>query len=102
MALWALVSRWVIERGFTGCFYLTASWSLFAFAIIAAGALLRERIYRWLGLGVLGAAVGRVVILDVWRLETIYRIVSLFVLSLVLLTLGFIYNKYQERLRQWL
>ena len=102
VALWILISRWVVERGFTGCFYLTASWSLFAFAIIAAGAVLRERIYRWLGLAVIGLAVGRVVIFDVWKLETIYRIVSLFVLSLVLLTLGFIYNKYQERLRQWL
>jgi hypothetical protein len=102
VALWVLISRWVVERGFTGCFYLTASWSLFAFAIIALGAALRERMYRWLGLAVIGLAVGRVVIFDVWKLETIYRIVSLFVLSLVLLTLGFIYNKYQERLRQWL
>lgn len=101
-ALWVLISRWVVERGFTGCFYLTASWSLFAFAIIALGAALRERMYRWLGLVIIGCAVGRVVIFDVWHLETIYRIVSFFALGAVLLVLGFIYNKYQERLREWL
>ena len=87
--------------GFSG-FYLTASWSVFAFGVFAAGMVMRERMYRWLGLGVLGAAIGRVVIFDVWRLETIYRILSFFALGLVLLVLGFIYNKYQERIRQWL
>ena len=101
-ALWVLVSRWVVQSEFTGGFYLTASWSIFAFAIIAVGAGLRERMYRWLGLVILGCAVGRVVIFDVWRLETIYRIVSFFALGAVLLVLGFIYNKYQERLREWL
>jgi hypothetical protein len=96
VALWLLVSRW-----FSG-FYLTVSWSVFAFAVFTAGIALRERVYRWLGLGVLGAALARVVIFDVWRLETVYRILSFFALGVVLLVLGFIYNKYQERIRQWL
>jgi hypothetical protein len=47
-------------------------------------------------------AVGRMVILDVWKLETIYRIASLFALGVVLLVLGFIYNKYQEKIKEWL
>ncbi|MEY4388159.1 MAG: hypothetical protein RLY20_3442 [Verrucomicrobiota bacterium] len=102
VALWLLFSQWISQRGFNGCFYLTASWSVFAFGLIGAGVLLRERMYRWVGLGVLGAAVARVVVIDVWKLETLYRIVSFFALGLVLLTLGFIYNKYQERLRHWL
>ena len=41
-------------------------------------------------------------IFDAWKLETIYRIASLFALGVVLLVLGFFYNKYQERIRQWL
>jgi len=100
LSLWWLVSSWVLQ-GFSG-FYLTASWSLFAFVAFAAGIALRERLYRWLGLGVLGAALARVVIFDVWKLDTLYRILSFFALGLVLLVLGFIYNKYQERIRQWL
>jgi hypothetical protein len=98
--LWWLTSRWVAQ-GFSG-FYLTASWSAYAFAILATGMALRERMYRWLGLGILGAALARVVIFDVWKLDTLYRILSFFALGLVLLVLGFIYNKYQERIRQWL
>ena len=101
VALWVLVSRWVAEV-FTGHFYLTASWSVFAFALIALGVVVRERIYRWLGLVIIGCAIGRAMIFDVWKLQTLYRIVSFFALGAVLLVLGFIYNKYQERLRQWL
>lgn len=100
VALWWLGSAWV-KQGFSG-FYLTASWSVYAFGLLALGMALRERIYRWLGLGVLGAALARVVFLDVWRLETLYRFVSLFALGLVLLVLGFLYNKYQDRIRPWL
>lgn len=99
-SLWWLATQWVMQ-GFSG-FYLTASWSVFAFLLLALGVARRERLYRWLGLGIVGAAVGRVVIFDVWRLETLYRILSFFALGLVLLVLGFIYNKYQERIRQWL
>ncbi|MGH7969539.1 MAG: DUF2339 domain-containing protein, partial [Limisphaerales bacterium] len=83
-------------------FYLTASWSLLALALFTCGILLRERVYRWLGLGILACAVGRVVVFDVWKLETLYRILSFMALGIVLLVLGFIYNKYQEKIREWL
>ena len=56
----------------------------------------------WLGLGVLACALGRVVVFDVWKLETPYRILSFMALGIVLLVLGFIYNKYQEKIKEWL
>jgi hypothetical protein len=100
LTLWLLVSRWV--RQYAGGFYLTASWSGLALALFTAGIGLRERMYRWLGLGLLGCALGRVIIFDVWKLEQLYRIASLMALGVVLLVLGFVYNKYQDKLRQWL
>ena len=101
LSLWRFLSLWVLEQQ-PGGFYLTASWSLLALGLFTAGIVLRERMYRWLGLGILACALGRVMIIDVWRLETIYRILSLMALGIVLLVLGFIYNKYQEKLREWL
>jgi hypothetical protein len=101
LSLWRFLSLWVLEQQPAG-FYLTASWSLLALAFFTAGIALRERIYRYLGLGVLACALGRVVIIDVWNLETIYRILSFMALGIVLLVLGFIYNKYQEKIREWL
>jgi hypothetical protein len=100
LSLWLFVSRWVLEQA--SGFYLTASWSLLALAFFTAGMVLRERMYRWLGLGVLACTLGRVVIFDVWKLETVYRILSFMALGIVLLVLGFVYTKYQEKIKEWL
>jgi len=100
LSLWLFVSRWVLEMA--SGFYLTASWSLLALGLFSAGLFLRERMYRWVGLGILACALGRVVIFDVWKLEAIYRILSFMALGIVLLVLGFIYSKYQEKIKEWL
>jgi hypothetical protein len=100
LSLWLFVSRWVLDMA--SGFYLTASWSLLALALFSVGLFLRERMYRWLGLGILACALGRVVIFDVWKLEAIYRILSFMALGIVLLVLGFIYSKYQEKIKEWL
>lgn len=100
-ALWLFVSRWVgITTGTQ--FLLTASWAVLAGVLFTAGFVLRERMHRWLGLGILASAVTRVFLFDVWRLETLYRILSFVALGIVLLALGFVYNKFQDKIRQWL
>jgi hypothetical protein len=101
LSLWRFLSLWVLEQQPAG-FFLTASWSLLALAFFTVGITLRERMYRYLGLGVLACALGRVVIFDVWKLEPLYRILSFMALGIVLLVLGFIYNKYQETIKEWL
>jgi hypothetical protein len=98
ISLWRLLACWVTTSGI----FLTMSWAGFAVLMFAAGMILRERFHRWLGLGVLAAAVGRVVLVDVWKQETIYRVLTFMALGVALLVVGFIYNKYQEKIRQWL
>jgi hypothetical protein len=100
ISLWLLLSRWILQQ--PDGIYLTAGWSVLALAFFIAGMAVREREYRWLGLGILACALSRVVLFDVWRLETLYRILSFMALGIVLLVLGFIYNKYQEKIKQWL
>lgn len=100
LSLWLFVSRWVSQEA-SGS-YLPVSWAALAFLLFLVGLGLRERMYRWVGLTVLGCALGRVVVFDVWKLQTIYRIVSFFALGVVLVVLGFIYNKYQEKIKEWL
>jgi hypothetical protein len=101
LSLWRFLHLWVLEQWPEGL-YLTAGWSLLALALFTAGIGLRERMYRWLGLGILACALGRVMVVDVWKLETLYRMLSFMALGVVLLVLGFIYNKYQEKIREWL
>ena len=100
LSLWLFISRWMLEMA--SGFYLTASWSVLALLLFAVGLTLRERMYRWVGLGILACALGRVIVFDVWKLETIYRVLSFMALGIVLLVLGFIYSKYQEKIREWL
>lgn len=100
VSFWLYVSRWVLE--FAGGFYLTVSWSALALILFVMGMTFRERIYRWTGLGVLGFALGRVILFDVWKLGTVNRMLSFLALGVVLLVLGFVYNRYQEKIRQWL
>jgi len=99
-SLWLWVSKWVAWE--EGGFYLTAVWAALALAMFVAGFALKEKIYRWSGLAVLTAALGRVIIHDIWGLGTIYRILSFMALGIVLLVLGLIYTKYQEKIREWL
>ena len=102
LALWLFVTRRVVLDSGGAHFFLTASWAGLAFVLFAAGFVLRERVYRWIGLGILACSVARVFLSDVWKLDALYRILSFMALGVVLLALGFIYNKYQEKIRQWL
>ncbi len=97
---WILLHRLVAASA--GGFLLTVSWSLLTLVMITAGFLLRDRVYRLLGLAVLGATLGRIFLIDVWQLDTLFRILSFLVLGLVLLALGFIYNRHADRIRRWL
>ncbi len=80
---------------------LTIAWSLLALAFFAAGLVLRDRQYRLGGLALLGLSVGRVFFVDVWAFEAVFRIISFIVLGLVLLMIGYAYNRFEEKLRQW-
>ena len=101
-SVWLFLSKWVTLKAGGFDFFLTAAWAGLALAIFAAGFACRERIYRWHGLAVLACAIARVCILDVWKLELLYRILSFMALGAVLLVLGFIYNKYEEKIKEWL
>jgi hypothetical protein len=101
-ALWLFVSWWVIEHSAGAHFYLTASWAILAFVLFGIGFALHERAYRWGALAILGCSLARVVVLDVWKLETLYRIFSFLALGVVLLALGYVYTRFQEKIAKWL
>ncbi|HSY19711.1 MAG TPA: DUF2339 domain-containing protein, partial [Candidatus Acidoferrales bacterium] len=98
LSLWRFVTCWVP----TADLFLTMAWAGFALVIFTAGMLLRERFYRWFGLFVLAASVGRVVAVDMWKAETIYRVLTIMALGVSLLLIGFVYNKFQDTIKKWL
>lgn len=85
-----------------GDWTLAAGWSAYAAALFGAGLALRERRFRWVGLGILGVTMGRIFLVDFWHAETGHRILSLLAFSAVLLGLGFVYNRFGAKLREWM
>ena len=81
-------------------FYLTASWTLLGALVFAAGWFLRERIYRLMSLALITAALARLLVVEVWTLESIGRIITFILIGVVLLSLGFVYTRYQDKLRR--
>ncbi|MCP5538206.1 MAG: DUF2339 domain-containing protein [Akkermansiaceae bacterium] len=77
-------------------------WALLATALFCAGLTMRCRPYRLIGLWLLAAAVLHVVCIDVMKLDTLGRILSFISLGLVLLGLGFLYNKFQETIKKFI
>ena len=100
LSLWTWTTRCLIQHGNGG--QMTAAWAFLALAIFAAGLLLRDRAYRLGGFVILGAALLRLLAVDVWRFDTLYRIVSFLVLGGVLLVLSFVYSRFADTLRRWL
>jgi uncharacterized membrane protein len=81
---------------------LAICWALLATLLFCGGLVMRCRPYRLIGLYWLAAAVLHVLFIDVMKMETLGRILSFIVLGLVLLTLGFLYNRFQEIIRKFL
>ena len=94
--------RWVsIAVSEMGGFYLAAAWAIYAAVLLGVGLAARERIYRLGGFLILACTLLRVVA-DGWRFGMAYRAVSLIVLAGVLLLLGYLYNRFHDKLKEWL
>jgi uncharacterized membrane protein len=72
---------------------LSIWWVAYALALIVIGALRKWAPLRWQGLALLGIAIAKVFFFDLSFLTRFYRIVSFFVLGLVLLAVSFYYQK---------
>jgi Predicted membrane protein (DUF2339) len=80
----------------------TAAWSLLGSACFGLGLAMRDSAVRRTGLALIAAALARILLVDVWALSTLGRVVSFLALGGVLLAVGFIYNRFSDRIQRWL
>lgn len=102
LAGWRWLTDGLTARVSGGGWTLAAGWSAYAATLFGAGLALRDRHFRWLGLGILGVTLGRIALVEFWNADTPHRILSLLAFSVVLLGLGFVYNRFGAKLRDWL
>jgi uncharacterized membrane protein len=72
---------------------LSAFWTMLGVALLLAGLLRDRRPLRLAGLGLLGLAAGKVFVVDLAKLESVWRVGSFLALGLLLLAAAFAYQR---------
>jgi hypothetical protein len=81
---------------------VTLSWGVEGLAVFVLALWLAERSFRLAGLGLLLLCVGKILLVDVWRLDPRDRYLTFMVLGGALLLVSFLYTRNREALRQYL
>jgi uncharacterized membrane protein len=81
---------------------VTLSWGLEGLAVFVLAVWLGEHSFRLTGLGLLLLCVGKILLVDVWRLDPRDRYLTFIVLGAALLLVSFLYTRNREALRQYL
>jgi uncharacterized membrane protein len=81
---------------------VTLAWGIEGVAVFLLALKLGERSFRLTGLGLLLLCVGKIVLVDVWRLNPQDRYITFIVLGIALLLVSFLYTRNREALRQYL
>jgi uncharacterized membrane protein len=84
-------ARWLGQVG------LSVLWTLYAAGLLAFGFLRAAALVRYAGLGLLGIVFLKVMVVDLSRLDAIYRILSFAVLGVVLFGVAYFYQRSQNR-----
>lgn len=96
MDVWDLYGRMPslgIDRTLAQQLALSILWLLYASVLMAAGAKWKSVVVRWQALVLLGVVIVKVFFFDLSFLERFYRILSFFLLGLVLLVISFLYQR---------
>jgi uncharacterized membrane protein len=82
--------------------WLSVSWALYSFILIGVGIAKKYKLLRWTALFIFGITILKVFFLDLSFLKGFPRILSFIILGFLLLGVGFIYNKYKEKIREFI
>jgi uncharacterized membrane protein len=82
-----------IDRSLAQQLALSTLWLVYALALIIAGVRRKSARLRWQALALLGIVIVKVFVFDLSFLDRFYRIVSFFLLGLVLMLISFFYQR---------
>ena len=74
----------------------TLAWALFGFITIGLGLWKRKTTVSKVGAGIMGLALLKFFLSDIWQLQSLYRILGLFGLAILLIVASFWYQKKQK------
>jgi uncharacterized membrane protein len=81
---------------------LTLVWTIYAVLLLVVGLLRQWRVVRIWALALLAIPILKVFIYDVFTLQTVYRIIAFTVLGVLLIASGYLYNRYNESIKEFI
>jgi uncharacterized membrane protein len=75
---------------------LSALWGSYAAILLAVGIRLRQPWARYLGLGVFGVTLVKMVTIDLWQLEMLHRTIAFLGLGILMIACSFLYNRFRD------
>ena len=81
---------------------LSLLWAIYAIIIISTGIIIRLSKVRLAGIGLIFIPIVKLYVYDLWSLENVYKVSLFITLGLIFLISGFLYQKYTERIKEFL
>ena len=81
---------------------LSLTWAIYASVCLAVGIVGRWRMVRMAGLGLLAVPIVKLFLFDSLALEQGYRVAAFLSLGIIMLTVGFLYQRYSEVIKGFL
>ena len=81
---------------------ITVSWGVESLSILIFAFLINERSFRLTGLLLLLVCFAKILLVDMWGLETRDRYITLIIVGIAMFLASFLYTKYSEKIRQFL
>ena len=81
---------------------ISVVWAIYGGAMLTVGIARRSKLLRVMGLALLGLTIFKVFLFDLSSLEKLYRIISFIVLGLILLSVSFLYQRYRQRMAEFI
>ncbi|HME34476.1 MAG TPA: DUF2339 domain-containing protein [Candidatus Sulfotelmatobacter sp.] len=81
---------------------ITVSWSALGVIVFLFALWVGERSFRLAGLALLLLGVGKIIVVDVWRLSPRDRYLTFITMGSALLLVSFLYSRYREAIRRYL
>jgi uncharacterized membrane protein len=81
---------------------LTVAWGIEGAALLISGFPLRDRTLRLSGIVLFLVCVGKLFLYDLRALETLYRILSFFVLGVILVGVSWLYTRFRDQIQRYL
>jgi hypothetical protein len=81
---------------------ITVGWSVLGLLTFLFALAVGERSFRFTGLGLLLAGVGKIIAVDIWQASPTDRYITLIVMGAALLFVSFLYSRYRETIQELL